>query len=257
MRRDEISKSREQNSQKKLRHFLTNSAAQHVYSLQSTRVVFQSIQWHVNSLTRYANELANDERDEACSSGAFRNLKLSDFLKKGRRRHNDEKTDRTDWFLQPFSTWNQSINAICVHQSGENTDRSVRSRNQTSFCLMLFDWTEILSSRTLFYHHLYVLTSSFSDVLETAEKKSYFKEKLLLEGAESDSEDTSWIISGSFCRMVFVTFKLTDCKSSSVSQQLSVFLLSLAATEWSKQSKRNCSWYETSTVKPNNISKLR
>lgn len=62
MRFDEISKSREQNSQKKLRHFLTNSAAQHVYSLQSTRVVFQSIQWHVNSLTRYANELANDER---------------------------------------------------------------------------------------------------------------------------------------------------------------------------------------------------
>lgn len=149
MRFDEISKSREQNSQKKLRHFLTNSAAQHVYSLQSTRVVFQSIQWHVNSLTRYANELANDERDEACSSGAFWNLKLSDFLKKGRRRHNDEKTDRTDWFLQPFSTWNQSINTICVHQSGENTDRSVRSRNQTSFCLMLFDWREILSSRTL------------------------------------------------------------------------------------------------------------
>lgn len=169
MRCDEISKSREQNSQKKLRHFLTNSAAQHVYSLQSTRVVFQSIQWHVNSLTRYANELA-DERDEACSSGAFRNLKL--FLKKGRRRHNDENTDRTDWFLQPFSTWNQSITAICVHQSGENTDRSVRSRNQTSFCLMLFDWREILSSRTLFYHHLYVLTSSITDVLETTEKKS-------------------------------------------------------------------------------------
>lgn len=119
------------------------------WCLQSTRVVFQSIQWHVNSLTRYANELANDERDEACSSGAFRNLKLSDFLKKVRLRHNDEKTDPTDWFLQPFSTWNQSINAICVHQSGENTDRSVRSRNQTSFCLMLFDWREILSSRKL------------------------------------------------------------------------------------------------------------
>lgn len=151
MRCDEISKSREQNSQKKLRHFLTNSAAQHVYSLQSTRVVFQSIQWHVNSLTRYANELA-DERDEACSSGAFRNLKL--FLKKGRWRHNDEKTDRTDWFLQPFSTWNQSINAICVHQSGENTDRSVRSRNQTSFCLMLFDWTLLSSSvRVNEFHH--------------------------------------------------------------------------------------------------------
>lgn len=115
-------------------------------------------------------------------TSAFRNLKLSDFLKKGRRRHNEEKTDRTDWFLQPFSTWNQSINAICVHQSGENTDRSVRSRNQTSFCLKLFDWREILSSRTLFYHHLYVLTSSITDVLETTEKSHISKRNCCLKG---------------------------------------------------------------------------
>lgn len=145
------------------------------------------------------------------------------------------------------------MQSVSINQVKTQTEVSEAETKQA------FVWSFLIEERSspLCYHHLYVLTSSITDVLEMTEKKSYFKEKLLLEGAESDSEDTSWIISGSFCRMVFVTFKLTDCKSSSVSQQLSVFLLSLAATEWSKQSKRNCSWYETSTVKPNNISKLR
>lgn len=172
MRFDEISKSREQNSQKKLRHFLTNSAAQHVYSLQSTRVVFQSIQWHVNSLTRYANELANDERDEACSSGAFRNLKLSDFLKKVRLRHNDEKTDPTDWFLQPFSTWNQSINTICVSINQVKTQTEVSEAETKQAFVWCFLIEERSSPLVNCYHHLYVLTSSITDVLETTEKKS-------------------------------------------------------------------------------------
>lgn len=175
MWRDEISKSREQNSQKKLRHFLTNSAAQHVYSLQSTRVVFQSIQWHENSLTHDANQLANDERDEACSSGAFRNLKLSDFLKKGRRRHNDEKTDRTDWFLQPFSTWNQSINAISVSINQVKTQTEV-SEAETK---QAFVWCFLIEHC---YHHLYVLTSSITDVLETTEKSHISKRNCCLKG---------------------------------------------------------------------------
>lgn len=142
MRFDEISKSREQNSQKKLRHFLTNSAAQHVYSLQSTRVVFQSIQWHVNSLTRYANELANDERIS----------KLKTFRFSEKRQAKAQRWEYwSNWLVLAAIFYVKSIHQcnLCVHQSGENTDRSVRSRNQTSFCLMLFDWREILSSRKL------------------------------------------------------------------------------------------------------------
>lgn len=108
---------------------------------------------------------------------------------------------------------NPSMQSVSINQVKTQTEVSEAETKQA------FVWCFLIEERSspLCYHHLYVLTSSITDVLETTEKKSYFKEKLLLEGAESDSEDTSWIISGSFCRLVFVTFKLTDCKSSSVS----------------------------------------